>query len=275
NEEMYDNMAYLENRLRDTDILQEYFVPYDRMPEFLDGLRHVVRSNGANLINVTIRTVHKDDVTALPYAKQNMFGFVLYFNVKFNEKDNEILRKTTIDLIDVAQKTGGTYYLPYQLFYSPEQLRNANTIRPASSRTSFTRSTVTSPAGSAFSASISARFASWEATLALPFGLLCAVFGPPIWDQGERRNRSNEENASMKLTKRRSFELGHRIRRTKVEHWLLLALAALLYLAASMEGQAQSGASPASAATAPQIRDSEPVEPNYELAARFMPDKVG
>ena len=125
NAEMYDNMAYLENRLRDTDILQEYFVPYDRMPEFVDGLRNVVRINGANLINVTIRTVHKDDVTALPYAKQDMFGFVLYFNVKFNEKDNEILRKTTTDLIDVAQRAGGTYYLPYQLFYSPEQLRKA------------------------------------------------------------------------------------------------------------------------------------------------------
>jgi FAD/FMN-containing dehydrogenase len=54
-----------------------------------------------------------------------MFGFVLYFNVKFNEKDNEILRRTTSDLIDVAQRAGGTYYLPYQLFYSREQLKKA------------------------------------------------------------------------------------------------------------------------------------------------------
>ena len=104
NEEMYDDMAYLENRLRDTDILQEYFVPYDRMPEFVDGLREVVQRNHANLLNVTIRTVHKDTISALPYAKQDMFGFVLYFNVKFNEKDNEILRKTTTDLIDMAWK---------------------------------------------------------------------------------------------------------------------------------------------------------------------------
>ncbi|HYL91789.1 MAG TPA: FAD-binding oxidoreductase [Alphaproteobacteria bacterium] len=122
NEEMYDSMAYLKNRLRDTDILQEYFVPYDRMPEFVDGLRETVERNHANLLNVTIRTVHKDRVTALPYAKQDMFGFVLYFNVKFNDKDNEILRQTTQDLIDVAQRAGGTYYLPYQLFYSREQL---------------------------------------------------------------------------------------------------------------------------------------------------------
>ena len=125
NQEMYDDMAYLDNRLRDTDILQEYFVPYDRMPEFVDGLRNVVQRNGANLLNVTIRTVHKDTVTALPYATQDMFGFVLYFNVKFNDRDNEILRKTTTDLIDVSQSAGGTFYLPYQLFYSPEQLRRS------------------------------------------------------------------------------------------------------------------------------------------------------
>jgi len=123
NEEMYDDMAYLKNRLPDTDILQEYFIPYDRMPDFVDGLRDVVLRNQANLLNVTIRTVHKDTVTALPYAKENMFAFVLYFNVKFNERDNEILQKTTSDLIDVAHRAGGTNYLPYQLFYSREQLQ--------------------------------------------------------------------------------------------------------------------------------------------------------
>src|SRR2546425_8192982 len=125
NEEMYDDMAYLKNRLRDTDILQEYFVPYERMPEFVDGLRDVVQRNHANLLNVTIRTVHKDKVTALPYAKQDMFGFVLYFNVKFNDEENEILKKTTADLIDVVERARGTYYLPYQLFYSQEQLHES------------------------------------------------------------------------------------------------------------------------------------------------------
>ncbi len=125
NEEMYDDMAYLKNRLRDTDILQEYFIPYDRMPEFVDCLREVVQRDKANLLNVTIRTVHNDTVTALPYAKQDMFAFVLYFNVRFNDRDNEILQKTTSELIDGAERAGGTYYLPYQLFYSKEQLERA------------------------------------------------------------------------------------------------------------------------------------------------------
>ena len=59
------------------------------------------------------------------YAKQNMFAFVLYFNVKFNDRDNEILRQTTQNLIDLSKTVGGTYYLPYQLFYSKKQLRKS------------------------------------------------------------------------------------------------------------------------------------------------------
>ena len=125
NQEMYDSMDYLENRLPDTDILQEYFIPHDKMPQFIDGLRHVVESNGANLINVTIRIVRKDDITTLNYARQDMFAYVLYFNQRFNEREAEILQKTTVDLIDLALGLNGTYYLPYQLFYSKDQLQKA------------------------------------------------------------------------------------------------------------------------------------------------------
>jgi FAD/FMN-containing dehydrogenase len=125
NQEMYDSMDYLENRLRDADILQEYFIPREKMPQFVDGLRAIVKDDGANLINVTIRIVHKDDITTLNYAKQDMFAYVLYFNQKFNERESQILQKTTSDLIDLAIGLDGTYYLPYQLFYSKDQLRRA------------------------------------------------------------------------------------------------------------------------------------------------------
>lgn len=125
NQEMYDSMGFLRNRLRDTGILQEYFIPYDQMPAFIDGLRKTVIRNRANLLNVTIRVVHKDTVTALPYAKQDMFAFVLYFNQKLDEEASASLRKTTSDLIDLATAIRGTFYLPYQLYYSGEQLRAA------------------------------------------------------------------------------------------------------------------------------------------------------
>jgi len=125
NQEMYDAMGYLKNKLKDTDILQEYFIPHKEMPEFVDGLRKTVQENGANLLNVTIRIVSKDDITSLPYAKEDAFAFVLYFNQKLNDKESKILQKTTTDLIDLATSVGGTYYLPYQLYYSQEQLHEA------------------------------------------------------------------------------------------------------------------------------------------------------
>lgn len=125
NQEMYDAMGYLQNRLPDTDILQEYFIVPEKMPDFIDGLREVVQRDGANLLNVTIRIVHQDKITALPYAKQDMLAFVLYFNQKLNDEESRRLQKTTVDLIDLAIRLEGTYYLPYQLYYSPEQLRGA------------------------------------------------------------------------------------------------------------------------------------------------------
>lgn len=125
NQAMYDSMPYLKNQLPDTDILQEYFIPPENFATFVDGLRDIVQKNNANLLNVTIRFVHKDEVSALPYAKKDMFALVLYFNQHLNEKESKILQQTTKELIDLASKQEGTYYLPYQLYYSPEQLRSA------------------------------------------------------------------------------------------------------------------------------------------------------
>lgn len=125
NQEMYDPAGYLKEQLNDTDILQEYFIPQNKMPEFVDGMRNIVRTDDANLLNVTIRGIHKDTITSLPYATQNMFAFVLYFNQKLTAHDSRVLQKTTSDLINLANSLNGTFYLPYQLYYSPEQLRKA------------------------------------------------------------------------------------------------------------------------------------------------------
>jgi FAD/FMN-containing dehydrogenase len=125
NQEMYDSMDYLRNRLRDTDILQEYFVPYAAMPAFTDGLRAIVAKHGANLLNVTLRRVERDDITTLPYATGDMFGLVLYFNQRLDDVSSRALAATTRDLVDLALRHQGTYYLPYRLDYTREQLRAA------------------------------------------------------------------------------------------------------------------------------------------------------
>ena len=125
NQKMNQSMEYLNTRIKDTNILHEYFIPHDHTTDFIDGLRTIVQNSGVNLINVTLRIVTKDELSALPYAKDDRIAYVLYFNQKLNEQDSKKLEGATVELIDLATSLNGTYYLPYQLYYSPEQLRAA------------------------------------------------------------------------------------------------------------------------------------------------------
>ncbi len=125
NQEMYDDMAYLLSRGNDTDILQEYFLSPENMGLFIDGLKKIVTKNKVNLLNVTLRVVHKDTITALPYAKSDRFAFVLYFNQKLNNSERLRLEQATKDLIELTLSLKGTFYLPCQLYYSKDQLRHA------------------------------------------------------------------------------------------------------------------------------------------------------
>jgi FAD/FMN-containing dehydrogenase len=125
NQKMNQSMEYLDTTLKDTNILQEYFVPLDEATGFIDGLRTLVKEDKVNLLNVTLRVVTKDTITALPYAKGDRMAFVLYFNQKLNTEDSTKLEQATKDLITLAEKHHGTFYLPYQLYYTPEQLRAA------------------------------------------------------------------------------------------------------------------------------------------------------
>jgi hypothetical protein len=61
------------------DVLQEYFVSPDRLLSFVKAMRSVIRRHNANLLNVTIRDVRRDEDTLLAYAKQDVFGLVLFF----------------------------------------------------------------------------------------------------------------------------------------------------------------------------------------------------
>jgi len=125
NQKMNQSMEYLNTKIKDTNILNEYFIPKENTVAFIDGLRSITKETKVNLLNVTLRVVTKDDLSALPYAKDDRIAYVLYFNQKLNEKDSKKLEQATIKLIDLATSLGGTYYLPYQLYYSSEQLRAA------------------------------------------------------------------------------------------------------------------------------------------------------
>ena len=122
NEPMHDSVPYLFNRLDyETDILHEYFVPRDRIVDFVDHARQLMEAQETNLLNASIRVVHKEDV-ALNYAPEDAFSLVLYINQTTDAAGNEKMRKLTGALIDLTKAHGGRFFLPYQLHYTPEQL---------------------------------------------------------------------------------------------------------------------------------------------------------
>jgi FAD/FMN-containing dehydrogenase len=125
NQPMHDSVRYLKNGLAgETDILHEYFVPRDQFVAFIDGLRRIVRDTRANLLNASVRVVHRED-NVLTYAPADMFAVVLYLNQATDAAGNARMSGLTRELIDLAVELGGTFFLPYQLHYSATQLQQA------------------------------------------------------------------------------------------------------------------------------------------------------
>jgi FAD/FMN-containing dehydrogenase len=105
-----------------TDILQEYFVPVERLPAFLDDLRAVVDQHEVNLLSATIRYVPRNEESVLSYSgPEASFGVVLYFNVGLSDEEQAEAARWTQKLIDRAVEMGGTYYLPYRPYATREQ----------------------------------------------------------------------------------------------------------------------------------------------------------
>jgi FAD/FMN-containing dehydrogenase len=125
NHPMHDSVPYLMNRLAgETDILQEYFIPRDRFVDFVGGLRRITLANRANLLNASVRVVHRED-NFLTYAPVDMFAVVLYLNQKTDAQGNARMAQLTRELIDLTSNLDGRFFLPYQLHYTAAQLRRA------------------------------------------------------------------------------------------------------------------------------------------------------
>jgi FAD/FMN-containing dehydrogenase len=125
NEPMHDSVAYIRNNLRnETDILHEYFIPRDQFIPFVDGLRRIVQDHHVNLLNASVRVIHPES-NFLTYAPAEMYSIVLYINQPTTSEGNEQMGTVTRELIDLTADVNGRFFLPYQLHYTPEQLRRS------------------------------------------------------------------------------------------------------------------------------------------------------
>ena len=125
NEIMHDSVEYLENVLiNETDILHEYFIPRKNFIPYIDQMRTLLQKSKIPVLNASVRIVNKE-TNMLNYAPRDMFAIVLYVNQRVNKNSLQAMEKLTSDLIDLALKFDGTFFLPYQLYYTREQLQKA------------------------------------------------------------------------------------------------------------------------------------------------------
>lgn len=114
------------SRLFTTAILQEYFVPCDRLEEFVKKLQHIAHKNSINIMNISVRYVRKDNESIMAYGKaEESFALVLYINMRNTESSIKKATQWTRDLINAALSCEGTYYLPYQPYATKQQFQKA------------------------------------------------------------------------------------------------------------------------------------------------------
>lgn len=111
---------------RDTDIIQEYYVPVDRFVPFMDRFREILLRHEANVMSSTVRFVAANPTPVLAYApSRDAFAIIQMSNVPLSAAGQEAAARLTRELVDAAIAEGGTYYLTYQLYPTAEQLARA------------------------------------------------------------------------------------------------------------------------------------------------------
>lgn len=134
---LFDNFY---NSKESVDILQEYFVPVDKMRDFFHSLSRVIDKHDLNLLNATMRYVPKiekaQDSLLSPYSgDHDLVAIVLYFNIHETKglKNGMLVQydgaKWTQELIQDVQAMGGSFYWPYHRWWSNEQITNKEHLR--------------------------------------------------------------------------------------------------------------------------------------------------
>ena len=127
NHEASLDVAQLEPLTRrfSTYVLQEYFIPVRHFAAFARAMAAVIRRYKARVLNVSVRHSPADTVAMLPWAKEEVFSFVVYYNQRTTPAALRDTGEWTRAMIETALGFGGRYYLPYQLHATRAQFARA------------------------------------------------------------------------------------------------------------------------------------------------------
>lgn len=113
------------SRAHSTYVLQEFFVPVEKLEEFVPKMGEILNRRRVNTINVSIRHAKQDPGTLLAWARSEVYAFVLYYKQGVTDADRKAVGVWTRELVQAAIDAGGAYYLPYQIHPTDRQFHAA------------------------------------------------------------------------------------------------------------------------------------------------------
>jgi FAD/FMN-containing dehydrogenase len=103
-------------------IITEIYVPRINLPDFLAHAGELLRSNRTIIIYGTVRLIEKDNESFLAWAKEPYACVIFNLLTLHTPTGIEASARSFRGLIDLAIARGGSYYLTYHKFATPEQV---------------------------------------------------------------------------------------------------------------------------------------------------------
>ena len=111
NHEASLDVAQLEpaSRAESTYALQEYFIPVAHFASFAREMAALIQQHQAQVLSVSVRHAKPDPFPLLPWAKEEVFSFVVYYKQKTSAAACSAVGEWTRAMIESALGYGGRY----------------------------------------------------------------------------------------------------------------------------------------------------------------------
>lgn len=105
-----------------SEMITELFVPRHALAAFLRSVRIFARRYGWNIIYGTIRLIEREDETFLAWARESWACVIFNLCVQHSARGIKEAKGVFRRLIQIAINHGGSYYLTYHKWATPDQI---------------------------------------------------------------------------------------------------------------------------------------------------------
>jgi FAD/FMN-containing dehydrogenase len=109
-------------KVKATEMITEIYVPREKLVEFMNDAKRVLREQNANVIYGTVRLIEKDSESFLAWARESWACIIFNLHVVHTPESIDQAARSFRSLIDLGIKHGGSYYLTYHRWARREQV---------------------------------------------------------------------------------------------------------------------------------------------------------